>query len=72
MMFLGMLFSAGLGFVIGMMCKTIIDSKAISDMQEQLDTAETNDVQVIEIKDERLVKHEDEKSVKQINYFDPF
>ena len=72
MMFLAMFFSAGLGFVIGMMCKTIIDSKAMEYVRSRLDAVETDNVQVIEIKDERLVKHEDEKPAKQINYFDPF
>lgn len=65
MMFWGMLLSAVLGFIIGMLCKTIIDTKTLHYMRKQLNEAETNKVvEVIEIKDKR--------SAKQVNYFEPF
>lgn len=64
MIFWGMLLSAVLGFIIGMLCKTIIDTKTLHYMRKQLNKAETNKVEVIEIKDKR--------SAKQVNYFEPF
>lgn len=65
MMFWGMLLSAVLGFIIGMLCKTIIDTKTLHYMRKQLNEAKTDKVvEVIEIKDKR--------SAKQVNYFEPF
>ena len=65
MIFWGMLLSAVLGFIIGMLCKTIIDTKTLHYMRKQLNEAETDKVvEVIEIKDKR--------SAKQVNYFEPF
>ena len=62
--FLGMLLSAIIGFLIGVICKTIIDSRVLHNMRKQLKEAEDANVEVIEIKDER--------SSKKVNYFEPF
>lgn len=64
MMFFGMLLSAVLGFIIGMLCKTIIDSKTMNYMRKQLNLAKSENVEVIEIKDTR--------SVNSVDYFEPF
>ena len=67
MIFLGMLLSAVLGFIIGMLCKTIIDTKTINYMRKQLNEAkEESKVEVIEIKDKRTTV------TNPVNYFEPF
>ena len=64
MMFWGMLLSAILGFIIGLLCKTIIDSKTINYMRKQLNLAKSENIEVIEIKDTR--------SANSVDYFKPF
>ena len=78
MEFFGMLFSGAIGFLIGMICKTIIDFKVLCNMRRQLlameadnagaadvdtDNIDTN-IEVIEIRDNR--------SVNTADYFKPF
>ena len=64
MIFWGMLLSAVLGFIIGMLCKTIIDSKNMNYMRKQLNLAKSENIEVIEIKDTR--------SANSVDYFEPF
>lgn len=78
MEFFGMLFSGAIGFLIGMICKTIIDFKVLRNMRRQLLAMEADNVGVVDVDTDNIdtnievIEIRDNRSVNTADYFKPF